>query len=155
MLQEYQRILVAVDGSESANRALRKAVAVAKRNDATLFITHVIDTRAFQPYEAFDASVSKSAKSEANATLNACKLYAANHGLSDVHLLLEHGSPKKLIARDLPNDYDIDLIMLGATGLNTVERFFIGSVSENVVRSALCDVLVVRTDTENNYEIGH
>ena len=78
-----------------------------------------------------------------------------NHGLSDVHLLLEHGSPKKLIARDLPNSYDIDLIMLGATGLNTVERFFIGSVSENVVRSALCDVLVVRTDTENNYEIGH
>ena len=147
MLQEYQRILVAVDGSESANRALRKAVAVAKRNDATLFITHVIDTRAFQPYE--------SAKSEANSTLNACKLYAENHGLSDVHLLLEHGSPKKLIARDLPNDYDIDLIMLGATGLNTVERFFIGSVSENVVRSALCDVLVVRTDTENNYEIGH
>lgn len=155
MLQEYQRILVAVDGSESANRALRKAVAVAKRNDATLFITHVIDTRDFQLYQAFDASVSESAKSEANSILNACKLYAENQGLTDVRLLLEYGSPKKLIARDLPNSYNIDLIMLGATGLNTVERFFIGSVSENVVRSALCDVLVVRTDTENNYEMGH
>ena len=39
--------------------------------------------------------------------------------------------------------------MLGATGLNAVERLFIGSVSEYVIRNATCDVLVVRTDLEN------
>ena len=37
--------------------------------------------------------------------------------------------------------------MCGSTGLNAVERFIIGSVSEAIVRHAECDVLVVRTET--------
>ena len=43
-----------------------------------------------------------------------------------------------------------DLIICGATGLNAVERFLIGSVSENIVRSAKCDVLVIRTPEDEN-----
>ncbi len=39
--------------------------------------------------------------------------------------------------------------MIGATGLNAVERLLIGSVTEYVTRTADCDVLVVRTDLEN------
>jgi len=39
--------------------------------------------------------------------------------------------------------------MIGATGLNAVERLFIGSVSEYVIRNAPCDVLVVRTNLDN------
>ena len=56
--------------------------------------------------------------------------------------------PKNIIAKELPKEYNIDLIMLGATGLNAVERLFIGSVSESVIRNA-SDVLVVRTDLDN------
>ncbi|WP_317971105.1 universal stress protein [Sporosarcina oncorhynchi] len=37
-----------------------------------------------------------------------------------------------------------DLIICGAIGLNAVERFIFGSVSENIVCSAKCDVLVIR-----------
>lgn len=39
--------------------------------------------------------------------------------------------------------------MIGATGLNAVERLLIGSVTEYVTRTAACDVLVVRTDLDN------
>ncbi|WP_330629687.1 universal stress protein, partial [Agathobacter rectalis] len=46
MNQEYQNILVPVDGSKQAERALNKAIAVAKRNDAHIDILNVIDTRA-------------------------------------------------------------------------------------------------------------
>ena len=42
--------------------------------------------------------------------------------------VLAYGSPKNIIAKELPKEYNIDLIMLGATGLNAVERLFIGSV---------------------------
>ncbi|MGO3608506.1 MAG: universal stress protein, partial [Enterococcus sp.] len=54
-----------------------------------------------------------------------------------------------MIANQIPENNDIDLIMLGATGLNAVERLFIGSVSEYVIRNAACDVLIVRTDLDN------
>jgi len=149
MVQEYSRILVAIDGSQSAYQALRKAVNVAKRNGAHLFIAHVIDTRAFQPYDSFDSTVADTARSEAENTLAECEQYAKNHGLDNVDSILEFGSPKVLLAKEIPERENIDLIMMGATGLNAVERFFVGSVSENVIRRAECDVLIVRTDLEN------
>ena len=39
--------------------------------------------------------------------------------------------------------------MVGQSGLNAVERFMIGSVSDHVIRHAPCDVLIVRPKEEN------
>lgn len=149
MLQTYNRILVAIDGSEGSDRAFRKAVEVAKRNEAYLLIAHVVDTRAFQPYEAFDKSFSSTVRAEAEKTLNDCKEYANEQGVKQVETIIEFGSPKIILTKELPIDHQIDLIMVGATGLNSVERFLIGSVSESVIRKAPCDVLVVRSDMDN------
>ena len=44
--------------------------------------------------------------------------------------------------------------MIGATGLNAVERLLIGSVTEYVTRTAVCDVLVVRTDLDNKHALN-
>ncbi|XJS10514.1 universal stress protein [Aerococcaceae bacterium WGS1372] len=51
---------------------------------------------------------------------------------------------KEMIAEEVPRRENIDLIILGAKGMSALERFFMGSVSENVIRHAACDVLVVR-----------
>ena len=74
---------------------------------------------------------------------------AKKAGLTDVDYSIEYGAPKTVIARDIPRNLNIDLIMIGATGLNAVERLLIGSVTEYVTRTAVCDVLVVRTDLDN------
>ena len=66
--------------------------------------------------------------------------------MTNVETRLEFGPPKLLIPKNLANELDVDLIMCGASGLNAVERFMIGSVSEAIVRHAPCDVLVVRTE---------
>ena len=50
-----------------------------------------------------------------------------------------------MISKDISKKLKADFIICGATGFNAVERFLIGSVSENIVRSAKCDVLVIRT----------
>ena len=65
--------------------------------------------------------------------------------MQNVNVIVEYGSPKTMILKDISKKLDADLIICGATGLNAVERFLIGSVSENIVRSAKCDVLVIRT----------
>ena len=46
MDQEYQNILVPVDGSQESEFALHRAIAIAKRNGAHIDILNVIDTRA-------------------------------------------------------------------------------------------------------------
>lgn len=149
MEQQYTKIMTAVDGSSEAELAFKKAVNVAKRNNAELLLAHVIDTRAFQTVSSFDNVLAEQATEMAKQTLNDYEKYAKNAGCEKVSKVIEYGAPKLMIATQIPEENDIDLIMLGATGLNAVERLFIGSVSEYVIRNASCDVLIVRTDLNN------
>ena len=149
MLQQYTSILVAVDGSKEAELAFKKGVQIAKRNQAELIIVHVIDTKAFQSISTFDGSMADRATAQAKSTLEEYIDYAKTNEVKDIHYTIEYGSPRVIIAKQVPEEYNSDLIMLGATGLSAVERMFIGSVSEYVTRHANCDVLIVRTDLEN------
>lgn len=153
--KKYHNILVAIDGSVEAERAFKEGVAIAKRNESRLFVTHVSDTRTLRSFPSFDGPIMNNdfldqAHRAAEQTLQAYKKWAEDHDLTNVETILKFGSPKVEIAKAIPKDYDIDLILLGATGLNAVERLLIGSVSEYVVRNAPCDVLVVRTYEEGS-----
>ncbi len=149
MLQQYKRILVAVDGSKEAELAFKKGVQIAKRNQATLVVAHVIDTKAFQSISTFDGSMADRATEQAKATLEEYTHYAKKNEVTDIQHTVEYGSPKVMISKQIPEEHNIDLILLGATGLSAIERIFIGSVSEYVTRHARCDVLIVRTDLDN------
>ncbi len=146
MTLSYDHILVAVDGSKEAEWAFKKSIDIAKRNDATLNLLHVIDTRSFAVVEAYDRSVAKRAETFAEEMLNDYKKEAENKGVGKVNVFVEYGSPKVLVPKEFAQKVEADLIICGATGLNAMERFLIGSISEHIVRAAKCDVLVVRTD---------
>ena len=143
MANHYKNIIVAVDGSKEAEFAFRKSIDVTKRNiGSTLHIVNVIDTRSFAAYER---SVVESAQERAEELLNGYKAQAEAEGITNVNTLVEYGSPKVIITKDIANKVEADLILCGATGLSAVQRFLIGSVSESIVRYANCDVLVIRT----------
>lgn len=57
---------------------------------------------------------------------------------------IKYGSPKTKIAKEIAPNFEADLIICKAKGLNTVQRFLIGSFSESIMKNAQCDVLVVR-----------
>lgn len=144
MTQSYRTILVAVDGSKEAELALHKAIHVARRNQARLIIAHVIDTRALHNVATFDASIYETLEQEAQLLLKEYQTKALQTGLSDVQIVLEFGNPKTLLAHDIPKETGADLMLLGATGLNTFERLLIGSSSEYILRHTSIDLLVVR-----------
>lgn len=149
MFHEYSKILVPVDGSNEARLAFEKAIEVAKRNRAQVLIAHIIDTRVLQTPTGFEENFNEEIQRQTENLFQEYRQYAQEHDFNDIDFVLEYGSPKVYISKNIPKDYQIDLIMMGATGLNAVERLFIGSVSEYVIRNASCDVLVVRTDLEN------
>ena len=140
----YKHILSAVDGSKEAERAFETAIDVALRNDGKLYIGHVIDTRTFATVEAYDRTNTERAETYAKELLDDYVNRARERGVKEVETVIEYGSPKVTIAKKIAPNNEIDLIICGATGLNAVERFFIGSVSESIVRYAKCDVLIVR-----------
>jgi nucleotide-binding universal stress UspA family protein len=145
----YKNILVAVDGSKEAAWAFKKAIEIAKRNDAKLVMTHIIDLRTFATVEAYDRTISERANQFATELMESYKQQAMGAGITNVSYEIDYGSPKVKIAKDVAKKYNADLIICGATGMNAMERFFIGSVSEHITRYASCDVLVVRTDQDN------
>ncbi|QTN00080.1 universal stress protein UspA [Sediminibacillus dalangtanensis] len=143
---EYKHIVAAVDGSKAAELAFNKAVDIAKRNHARLILAHVIDHRTFATAEAYDRLLAERAETYANELLNGYREKAERAGVNHIVSDIEYGSPKIKIAKDIAKKHDADLIICGATGMNAVERFLIGSVSESVTRYASCDVLVVRSE---------
>ncbi|API90843.1 MULTISPECIES: universal stress protein [Virgibacillus] len=144
MKMKYKNIVVAVDGSEASEKAFKKSLDIAKRNDARLILAHVVDSRTFATAEAYDRTLAERADEYAKELLDSYVDNAKAAGLEDLVRCVEYGSPKVKIAKDIAKQFEADLIICGATGMNAVERFLIGSVSENITRYAKCDVLVVR-----------
>ncbi|WP_265459957.1 universal stress protein [Enterococcus sp. HY326] len=146
MEQEYQRILVGIDGSQQAQEAFEKAVEVAKRNHSALFVANVLDQKAYSfiGFAPISETVVETEIDQSKSLIDAAKAYAQKAGVTEVEGILAYGSAKEAMAHQLPNKYQIDLIMVGQSGLNAVERFMLGSVSSYIIREAPCDVLVVR-----------
>lgn len=144
MTETYKRILAAVDGSVEAELAAKKAINVALRNDAELLLAYVIDEQSYQGEGVLSDYVSTEQHQEAKALLEKFVVLAKEKGVQQVREVIEVGSPKVLLAKDIPAQEQVDLIMVGATGLNTFERLFIGSTSEYIMRHTEVDLLVVR-----------
>ena len=65
-------------------------------------------------------------------------------GVTKIKTIVEFGSPKVMMATTIPTQEQVDLIMIGATGLSYIERLFIGSVAQYIVTHATCDTLIIR-----------
>ena len=149
-MKKYNNILIGIDGSDEARVAFEQAVKIAKDENATLHIAHVIDAHSLttiDQYVPYNVSIADATK-YGETLLDEYVEKAKEAGLENVKKVLETGSPKRDIAGKIAEENNIDLIVAGATGLNAIERLLIGSVSENIVRRATCDVLIVR-NTQN------
>lgn len=154
--QQYQRILIAVDGSESSEHALMKAIKIAERNKGELIIAHVFDVNAYAlgmvdtaGISTIDAIGIDVDKKRMEKMLAEYRLKAKEYNIEKVQTIMVQGTPKIILSKDIPNEYQIDLIVVGQTGMNIVERWMMGSVSEYIIRNAPCDVLIVRNKKQD------
>lgn len=158
MTKRYERILVGVDGSRQSKRTVEKAIAVAKRNDAELIIVTImsggdyvgIGQNTQVGFGYVGQEVMDEARQQWEQTVDAYRQKAQNAGVKQVVTSVFYGHAKVDLAKTLPQEYQADLIMLGATGANVVERMLMGSTASYVVANARCDVLIVRTDMQNH-----
>ena len=145
MEQEYKHILVGIDGSDQALSAFKKAVEVDRRNNGTVYVANVIDQQFynFMGYVPIDQSLVDQQTETAKQMIEECKAYGKSVDYPKIEGIIAYGSVRESMAVNLPKKYAIDLIMVGQSGLNAVERFMTGSVSSYVIRRAPCDVLIV------------
>ena len=130
-------ILLATDGSEEARIASRIAVGIAEGTGSELHLVYVGATGGADPrlYEQMRQS------SHALLDEQADKMRDAGAKITKVHL--RSGRPEQEIVA-LADELEAGLIVMGGRGLGGMKRAVMGSVSDSVVRSAHCPVLVAR-----------
>ena len=142
----YKNILAPVDGSKISEKLVEKAAAVAVRNETSLDLLYVIDTNSLSGLAGMSISgdVVYQLVQDAEEKLAKYQELAQNDGANDVNIHVRFGSPKTVIARGFPADHGNELIMLGKSGLNTLERLLVGSVASFVVQNTNTDVFIIQ-----------
>jgi nucleotide-binding universal stress UspA family protein len=149
------RILLATDGSEEAELALKTAVDLAHSTKSEL---HVV-TAAHEYYPAsFEApstgrlldETRRAIEWEAHEVLDGQvkKIEEAGGTVAEAHLR-KGGRRDQEIVR-LGEEIGAGLIVMGSRGLGGLRRALMGSVSDSVVRHAHCPVLIVRPPDEGD-----
>ena len=137
-----RRILLATDLSPASEGAALQALDLAHDLGAELLIVSVIDPGSLRlPGGRFGARVDQVRNSRETA---AQELVTRGRAAGvRVNFLIWEGEPAESIV-DAARSEQVDLVVVGSHGRGSVGRFFIGSVSDHVVRHAHCPVLVVR-----------
>ena len=133
-----ERIMVAVDGSEVAERALTTAADLARRHGSHLFLYQAVG----QP-PAFHSVITESNRRQLEAAEAYMeKLAASIEGVKDITAQACPMQDKTEIAK-AAEDRRADLLVMGSRGRGGLERWLLGSQTERALREAHCPVLIV------------
>ena len=146
----FNRILVPVDGSNGALKALEKTLEIQRITQAEIYVLCV-----FKHHSLREASISMVRPTRLDLPENALKEYATDIAMSAKEYLRDHGAPKDHLRAfvkggrpastivQFARQRDCDLIVVGAQGTTGETSVLLGSVAQRVAGSAHCPVLVV------------
>ena len=149
-----QNILVAVDGSEPANKALEFALDLAEKHSATLVLVNVysklipfiykvsMETSMQLPgIDEYFQHLEESHKSMLEEKYQNAKKRKPNVNISK-KLVEGHPPARKIV--EIAREENFDLIVMGHRGLSGIKELVLGSVSNRVAHDAECPVLIVK-----------
>ena len=156
---QYSKILVPYDASKMSDKALKRAVEIAKTNQSDIFIISVIpeipvSSRQISNIQTSDKGEiiftpsTKEAydkmESNMNSIIKEKKKEYSNEKIN-IESSIKIGPIVETIVK-FTKDNDIDIIVFGNKGLSGLSGFFRGldSVSRRVAEKTSCDILIVR-----------
>jgi nucleotide-binding universal stress UspA family protein len=144
----FKKILVAVDGSSTANRGLKTAINLAKEQKTVLLVLHVVDERSPVMYPEggmYLDQVINMLRDAGRKIIAGAQRDASKQGIQVQTKMVETmGLPvAEVIVREAKRSR-ADLIVLGTHGRRGISRLVMGSDAEGVVRQCSVPVLLVR-----------
>lgn len=133
---------VAIDGGEEAMAALGLAAQLAERLGSRLRVITVVP-----PAEGNETRVMETLLRDRAKQIQGAARRELDPSL-DVEFAVEEGNPPTCLAR---HGVDLDLLVIGSRGYGPVRRRVLGGVSDEVVRTAPCPVLVVPRTAVRSY----
>jgi nucleotide-binding universal stress UspA family protein len=136
----FQNIVLAYDGSEYSNKALKCAQSIAERFESTLWLVHIFPhTSDLFGYGDFEKLFAKR-KCAGQAVIDtARKKLGATTFMVNEEL---HEGPEAESILKVAESRKADLIVMGTRGLGMLKSYLVGSVSRKVIHHAPCPVMV-------------
>ncbi len=141
----FKKILVTLDGSQLAERAIDPAVALAKKFEAELVLLRIPVVEA-QMAVAYGMGVPyepelKRSQEEAESYLYSWQMKLLGSGIR-VRTEVVSGAPSDVIT-DVADADHVDLVVMSTHGRSGFSRLVYGSVAESVLRSSHIPVLLI------------
>ena len=139
-----KKILCPVDHSECSYLALKYAISLALKDEAKLYLMHVIDSRLYdtEMYKLSPYKLNEIDESKIRTDLMK-SLPEGTTDVLEVETIVVKGVPFNEII-NAATEISVDLIVIGTHGRTGISHVMLGSVAEKVVRKAPCPVLTVR-----------
>ena len=145
----YRRILVPVDGSETAERGFQEALGLAKLCGASLVLLHVVEYYPVMMEMATSTTweqVSSDLREHGRRVLEGAHAAATAAGVaSESHL--EDAAAARVcdVIVDQAREHHCDLVVMGTHGRRGVQHAIIGSDAERVIRMSPVPLLLVKS----------
>ncbi len=131
----YKKIMVAVDGSETGKQAVVEAENIANTYNATLCIVHSVGGDTEADKNAGNEILEQAKSSVSGLNIETRLLEAeVEYGLNGITEAIAKASA----------DWGADLLVVGTANRRGLERFFVGSVAEQLVAKVDASILLVR-----------
>ena len=142
-----KRILAAVDRSKYKEKIIEYAISLGKAWEAEIVAIHVIDPGHGIPggrIKEKELEREEQALKPAQELLDEVELLAEKEGAHvKKHVVEESDTVGKAII-DYAKNNNFDVIIIGTTGMDRVQKIFLGSVANYVIHHAHCSVFAVR-----------
>jgi nucleotide-binding universal stress UspA family protein len=156
----FRHLLVATDGSATGNRAVAFAVSLAQRHNSDIVFCNVVD-HAAAVAESSTANggfgvlvpLVQSLDDAANSILAEAAKRATDAGVTATTAVLDGQSAPAIVM--LAHERNVDAIVMGTQGKRGLERFFMGSTADGVLRRTDVPTFVVPPsagDAEPSFE---
>jgi nucleotide-binding universal stress UspA family protein len=136
----FEKILVAIDGSNHSDSALKAVAEVAKLVGSEVEVLHVVQV-AVVPHRVY----SSEDDSEASKIVNDAVAQLTKSGVNAVGKI--HEAVESSVAREIvkeAHEAEASLIVIGSHGAGDLERVLVGSTANKVLHLATLPVLVIR-----------
>lgn len=147
MRVQFKKILCATDFSDFSNHTISYGVALAKEFGAKLFVSHVIDLSSVAIYGEFQLDPVGQQNRIMEDAATQLKELTGDQPIS-WEPLITVGKPADEISRAV-EEKDIDLVITATRGRSGLKRIILGSVTERLMRTLTCPLLVVNSPEHN------
>ncbi|MBA2653754.1 MAG: universal stress protein [Gammaproteobacteria bacterium] len=141
---KISKILCGIDGSPSSAKALKFAIDLSRRYSAKLCIIHALPS--YLPAFSMTKKIIKYEEEKLKIEItNKMAKFLDSFDLKKIkhEIQFQWGVSANLIL-DLAEDFNYDLIVIGAKGYSMLHHVLLGSTAEKILRHAPCSLLVVR-----------